>query len=179
MAGRKYASDYKIEKHLTAGGKVETTLSYQGKRFEFLGTEDQIRRLRLQLWIGVAAVFLLLLPMLLDNTSLSRTVYIVLPAALALAPLYMLGATAWLLGTVERPMIREHRDKTDGRLRGASVALAICLGISCAGCIVHGFLAGIAQQEIFCVICLFLAFGVSVFLLTQRNKAKAKEVTAD
>ena len=179
MSGRKYATDYKIEKHLTASGKVETILHYQGKRFAFLGSEEQIRRLCLQLWVCVGAIFALLLPILLDNTSLSRTVYIVLPAALSLAPLYLVAASTWLIGRVEQPFIREQRDKTDNRLRGASVVLAVLLGIGCGGCIAPWILKGIAAQEIFCVICLFLAFGVSLYLLTLRKKAKTKEVTAD
>lgn len=175
MAGRKYASDYRLEKHVSPDGKMESTPVYQGAWFTFVQPADQIRRLRKTLLTGCAAVLLLLLPMLFDNTRLGRTVYVVLPAVLSLVPVYLLLASARRLGFPEDPFTREHRDKTDKRIRGGAVALTVCLAVSCVGSLVHFILKGIAVNEIFCVVCLFLALAVSVVLLTRRNRAETKQ----
>lgn len=175
MAARKYVSDYRLEQHIAPNGKVESIPVYQGTYFTFVHPAEQIRRLRKLLLVDCAAVLVLLLPMLFDNTRLGRTIYVVLPAVSTLVPLYLLLAGARRLGFSEDPFTREHRDKTDNRIRGASVALTVCLAISCAGSVIHFIIKGIAANEVFCVVCLFLALAVSIFTLRLRTLAQTKE----
>lgn len=176
MAGRKYASDYRLEEHVLPNGKVQSLPVYQGKYFAFTASREQIRFLHRLLLICCAAVFALLLPMLLDNTRLGRTVYVILPAAFTMIPLYLLLASARRLRMAQSPFIREHRDKTDKRIRGASVALTVILGISCLGSVLHFILNGVARNELLPVVCLFLALGVSVVILRFRKTAHTEEV---
>jgi len=174
MSGRKYAADYRIENHVLPDGRTESTRVYQGPYYTFTATKAELSRLRRNLFIGAGSTLALLIPMLLDNTRLGRTVYIVLPAVLSLLPVYLLLAAARRLGFPEDPFTREHRDKTDRRIRGASAGMSVLLAISCAGCLTLGARHGFAQGEIFCMVSLFLALGVSIFLLTQRKKATTK-----
>lgn len=176
MASRKYAADYRLEKHVSPDGKVESIPVYQGKYFTFVQPAEQIRRLRKILLIGCGVLLVLLLPMLFDNTRLGRTIYVVLPAVLSLVPLYLLLAGARRLGFSQNPFTREHRDKTDKRIQGGCIALTACLAVSCAGSVIHFILKGIAANEIFCVVCLFLALAASIVLLTRRNMAQTKQV---
>ena len=176
MAAKKYVSDYRLEKHILPNGKVESIPVYQGTYFTFVYPADTIRRLRKQLLAVSGIISVLLLPMLLDNTRLGRTIYVVLPAISTLVPLYLLLAAARRLGFPEGPFTREHRDKTDRRIRGASVALTACLAASCIGSVIHFIVNGIAANEIFCVICMFLALAVSIPALRSRTLAETKAV---
>lgn len=178
MAARKYASDYRLEKHVSPDGKVESTPVYQGTRFTFVQPAERIRWLRKYLVVSCAVVFALLLPMLFDNTRLGRTIYVILPAAFTLIPLYLLVAAIRRLGFSEDPFTREHRDKTDKRIRSASVALTGCLAMSCLGSVVHFIVNGAAADEILCVVSLFLALTASIPLLRYRNLAQTKAVDA-
>lgn len=176
VAGKKYASDYRLETHVSPRGKTESIPVYQGKYFTFTEPAERVAFLRKLLLIGCGAEILLLLPMLLDNTRLGRTFYIVLPAVFSFVPLCLLLAGARRLGFSENPFIREHRDKTDNRIRGAAITLSVCLAISCLGSVIHFLLNGIAANEIFCVVCLFLALAVSLVLLRHRKLARTQEV---
>lgn len=174
MAARKYVSDYRLEKHILPNGKVESVPVYQGAYFTFVHPAE-IRRLHKCLLATCLAVFALLVPMFLDNTRLGRTIYVILPAAAVLVPLYLLLASARRLGFTEDPFTREHRDKTDNRIRGASVALTVTLAATCAGTVLHFILNGIASDEIFCAACLMLALAASIPLLRMRKLARTKE----
>ena len=109
MAARKYVSDYRLEKHILPNGKVESIPVYEGAYFTFVNPAEA-RRLRKLLLVTCIAVFALLIPLFLDNTRLGRTIYVILPAAAALVPLYLLLASARRLGFSEDPFTREHRD---------------------------------------------------------------------
>lgn len=175
MAGRKYAADYRIENHVLPDGKVEATRVYQGTWYSYVATKEEIARLRKMLLSGTVGILLLLIPMLLDNTRLGRTFYIVLPACFCLVPIYLLMAAVRRLGFAEDPFTREHRDKTDRRIRVSSVALTVLLAVSCIGCLVLGILKGFASDEILCMVCLLLALGVSLWLLPHRKKAQTQK----
>lgn len=176
MAGRKYASDYRLESHISPDGKAESVPVYQGKYFTFVESSGKIRWLKKVLAAGIALELLLLLPMLLDNTRLGRTIYIVLPAVCALVPMFLLGAAIRHL-TTDTPFTRENRDKSDKRINNGCVTLVVFLTVSCIGCVIHFLLNGIAANELFCVICLFLALAVSILLLPYRKLARTREVT--
>ena len=176
MAARKYVSDYRLEKHILPNGKVESIPVYEGAYFTFVNPAEA-RRLRKLLLVTCIAVFALLIPLFLDNTRLGRTIYVILPAAAALVPLYLLLASARRLGFSEDPFTREHRDKTDNRIRGASVALTVILAVACAGTVLHFILNGFASDEIFCAACLLLAPAASIPLLKNRKLAQTKEVS--
>lgn len=172
MAGKKYASDYRMEEISAPGGKTKRRRVYQGVSYRFVNGPEELRRLRLELLIGSVAIGLLLLPLLFANTPLAHTIYVVLPCVAALVPVYLLFAAGLRLADPEKQLTREDRDKTDQRIRGAALMLPIFLGISCLGCAVHAYLDGLSGGQIPSVVCIAAAWIISMYLLTRRKKAE-------
>lgn len=175
MAGRKYVSDYRLEKVVTPTGKVETRQVYQGVYYTYAQTPEAISRLRKHILLTVVIVAVLMFPMLMTTSDLSHTIYIVLPVAAAFVPLYHLLAGARRLGFADKRFTREHRDKTEKRISRASLWLSIFLGLSAAGGVVYLCLRTVQTEEILCVVSLALAWAASLLLLPQRKKAKTVE----
>jgi len=176
MAGRKYVSDYTLENHVSPDGSIQQQSVYKGTYYQFCRSREEIRRLQHILYAGCAVVFLLMLPLLFDNTRLSRTIYCILPAAFALIPLYLLMTAARRIGKCEEAFTREDRDKTDQRIRVCTVWLAALLAADLLGIILHWCFSGFALGELLPSVCLVLALAISGLLLTQRKKAAAREV---
>lgn len=175
MSYKKYASDYRLEESLTPGGKIQTRRIYQGVYYRFRESPEVIRSLGRTLVAGSIGCCLLLLPTLFTANDLGRSAYVVLPVAASLVPLYLLIAAAYRLLTGEEKFTREHRDKTEKRLHSAGICLPVFLGIACIGSIVYIILKGCAAGELGCIVCLFLAWLVSGFLMTLRRRVQTEE----
>lgn len=175
MAGKKYVSDYRLEKVVTPSGKVETRRIYQGAYYRFERSRKEILALRKHILLVALFSALLIFPLLMTETYLSHTIYIVMPVAAAFVPLYHLLAGARRLGFGEEKFTREHRDKTEKRIARASLWLSIFLGIAAVGSVVYACLQAVGTEEILCIISLVLAFVASVWLLPRRKMAKAIE----
>ncbi len=175
MAGRKYVSDYRLETVVTPSGKRETKRIYQGVYYRFERSRQDILRLRRHILLVALASAMLIFPLLMTETYLSHTIYIVLPVAAAFVPLYLLLAGARRLGFSEERFTREHRDKTEKRIARASLWLSIFLGAAVIGGIVYLCLRTAVLEEFLCVGSLALAFAASVWLLPRRKNAKAEE----
>ena len=179
MAGRKYVSDYRLETHITPDGKAETVRVYQGPRFSYCATEAELRSLRLRILLWAVLVIVCLLPLLFNNTKISRTFYVILPMAFTLLPWFLLAQAAWRLGKFRQPLTREEKDQTDKRLRLSSLWLLILLGVTSAGCVVYCFLAGCQRGEWLCVAGVGAALAISVYLFTQRKKACTRQAETE
>ena len=176
MGFRKYASDYRLDKHLTASGRTQTTATYKGDYFTYCESPESIRRLSL-LVIGCGfAVVALLLPMLFCNTLISYTIYALLPMAFVLFPAYQLILVGFRLLRFKTPLTREQKDQTDVGLRRGCWLLLILQGIHFAGCAVYCFTPGVQEGELPIIICVAIAMGLAVFMMTLRNKAKTEVV---
>ena len=176
MAGRKYVSDYHIEESVTPSGRVESRRVYQGTYYRFLESPECIRKLRRHILMVTIAAIVLLLPMLFTNSDLGRTFYVVLPVTASFVPLYLLLAGARRLGFPDMRFTREHRDKTECRISRAGLWLSIFLGLSSVGGVVYCILRTVSAEEIFCVVCLWIAWVGSMWLLPQRKNAKTAPV---
>lgn len=176
MAGRKYVSDYRLEKVITPSGKVETRQIYQGVYYRYEKSREEILRLRRNVLLGTVLSALLIIPLFITSAMLSHIMYVVLPAAFSLVPMYLLLAGARRLGFDEEKFTREHRDKTEKRIARASLWLTILLGATVAGCVVYTCLFPVILEEYLCMASLLLSVGASVWLLPQRKKAKAVEI---
>jgi len=173
MAGRKYVSDYRLEETLTPAGRMETKRVYRGEYYRYQESPACIRKLRLRILLVSAAVIALMLPMLLTNSDLGRTIYVVLPVAASFVPLYLLLAGARRLGFPDVRFTREHRDKTDRRIARSSLLLSIFLGVGSVGSIVYCIRRSCSGGELFCVISLVLGWICAMSLLPWRKKARA------
>lgn len=178
MAGRKYVSDYRLEESLTPSGRMETKRVYRGEYYRYQESPECIRKLRLRILLVCVAVIVLMLPMLLTNSDLGRTIYVVLPVAASFVPLYLLLAGARRLGFPDVRFTREHRDKTERRIARSNLLLSIFLGIGSVGSVVFCFRRSCSGGEVFCVISLVLGWICAMSLLPWRKKAHAVPVEA-
>jgi len=175
MAGRKYVSDYRVEKILTPSGKVETKLFYQGTYYRYELPRQEILRLRRHILLVALLATLLIFPLFTSAAMLSHIMYVVLPAAFSLIPVYPLLAGARRLGFADEKFTREHRDKTQKRIARGSLWLTVFLGITAVGCVVYICLMPVILEEYLCMASLLLALAASITLLPHRKKAKAVE----
>lgn len=171
MGKRKYVSDYTIEDYQDKKGKLRSRRVYQGKYYRFIKPAQQIIKLRYTIIIVCVLVVALLLPVLLSNTLLSRTAYIVLPVVLSFAPMYMLLAAAIRLDPKLEQFTREHRDKTESRIRTAIPILLVFLTVACLGCLAEQIRGNLPEGELPYVICLVTALIASASLLPLRKYA--------
>ncbi len=171
MGKRKYVSDYAIEDYEDQKGKLRSRRVYRGKYYRFHHPAREIIRLRYTIIIVCALVVALLLPLLLSNTALGRTVYIVIPAVLSLAPVYLLLAGAIRLDPKLERFTREHRDKTESRIRTAIPILLVFLTTACFGCLAEYIRGNLTPGELPYAICLVTALIASASLLPLRKLA--------
>lgn len=160
MNGRKYAEDYVLEDHVTATGKRSRHRVYQGPYFVFSQPHRELRRIGTRLYLLLGAELALLLPMLLDNTRLGRTVYIVLPVVLSMVPLVRLSLAARCLRAAPARLTRQQRDSLRGQLRGG-VFLTVLLSVSCVGT----WILAPEPAELLAAVCLHLALAAAAAVL--------------
>lgn len=170
MGKRKYVSDYAIEDYQNEKGKLRSRRVYQGKYYRFRSTPEEVKKLRYTIIIVCSLIAALLLPVLLADSLLSRTVYIVLPAVLSLIPAYFLVAAAIRLDPKLERFTREHRDKTENRIRGSIPILAAFLAVACIGCAAECIRGNFPNEEIPYMICLVAALMAAISLLPLRKK---------
>lgn len=171
MGRRKYVSDYAVEDYEDQKGKLRSRRVYQGKYYRFHHPAREIIKLRYTIIIVCALVTVLLLPVLLSNTVLSRKAYIVLPAVLSLAPVYVLLAAALRLNPALERFTREHRDKTETRVRTWTPILLVFLTVACFGCLAEYIRGNLPEAELPYTICLVTALVASASLLPVRKLA--------
>ena len=177
MGSRKYVSDYRLDKQLTPSGKVKTTAVYRGDWFTYCESPETIRKVAWLTIIAGAVAAVLLLPLLFNNTRIGRTIYVLLPMAFVLIPVYRLINVGIRLLNFKTPMTREQSDQTDKGLRRSCMLMVIMQGIYFAGCGVYCFTPGLQPGEWPIAVCVVAGMAISILLLTQRKKAKTEKVT--
>ena len=170
MGKRKYVSDYAIEDYQNEKGKIRSRRIYQGKYYRFRNTPEEVKKLRYTIIVVCGLITALLLPVLLADSSLSRTVYIVLPSVLSFAPVYLLVAAAVRLDPKLERFTREHRDKTENRIRGSIPVLVAFLAVACVGCAAECIRGNFPSGEIPYMICLVAALMAAISLFPLRKK---------
>lgn len=175
MADRHYVSDYRLEEHVAPDGTAQSERVYQGTYYRFCRDAGEIRSLGKQILLVSALIIVCLLPLLLNNTQIGRTFYVLLPVVFTLLPLYHLGAVGVRLLRYRQPLTRQMRDLTDCRLRQASVWLQVLLGGDSLGCIGYWISKGLQKGELLCVVGIFLALLLSLIPLRQRKYAETVE----
>lgn len=176
MSERRYASDYRLEDYVTPKGGMATRRIYQGVYYRFCQAEAVIHGLGRKLCLLGLAMLVCLLPMLFNNTQVGRTIYILLPIAFTLIPIYHTVAAGIRLLRVRQPLTRQMRDLTDRRLRRASIWLTVMLGLDVLGCVVYWILRGLQGGEAACIAGIALAFTLSFFVLRLRGEARTESI---
>lgn len=175
MADRHYVSDYRVEEHVAPDGTTQSERVYQGKYYRFCREAGEIGSLGKRLLFVSALIALCLLPLLFNNTRIGRTIYVLLPVAFTLLPLYHLCAVGLRLLRYQQPLTRQARDLTDRRLRTAAVWLTVLLAGDSLGCIGYWIGNGLQKGELLCVLGVFLALALSLIPLRLRKYAETVE----
>ena len=160
MVARKYLEDYRLENRTNPrSGKVQTVPVYRGKWFAFAAGEAEVRRAKRiypALSALCAALFLLVL---LLNAPSGHAVYVMLPFAAMVFPVfYSLAGSRRLLTAGDR-VTREHADKIQRRFASCSFMMILFSAISAAGHLLYFFRSGASALD-----AVSLAAATAIFL---------------
>lgn len=176
MTQRRYASDYRLEDSVTPKGGIQTRRIYQGVYYRFCQEEDILRRAGKKLCLLSIGCLICLMPILFNNSRIGRTIYVLLPVAFTLLPMYHVAAVGVRLCKYEALLTRQMRDQTDGRLGKASVWLTVLLGLDSIGSGAYWFAKGLERGEGLCVAGIFSALLLSLVVFKMREIAKTEPI---
>lgn len=171
MGQRRYAADYRLEEYVTPKGDVQTRRVYQGATYRFCRKEADVQQDGKKLCLISALCFAGLLPILFNNTQIGRTVYVLLPIAFTLIPVYHVAAAGVRMQKYESPLTRQQRDLTDRRLKSGSVGLTVMLGLDSAGCLAYWIVKGLERAEWLPIAGILTAFLLSLLILRMQGAA--------
>lgn len=174
MSDRKYASDYRLEDYVAPDGRLRSRRVYQGERFRFVRGQESLSKFSLALSGQVVLAAVLLLPLLVNNTQIGRTIYVILPMAFMLIPIFQLGAVCFRLRRYREPVTRQQRDLTDTRLRRCAWGLLILAAVTAVGAAVYWAVLGLMPGELPCVLGVFLCALQALAIFLQRKSAETE-----
>ena len=138
MATKKYISDYRMENVLDEKtGKLRTVPVYRGDLYSFISSEEDVKKGTLIFVIATVTAFVVLVATLLVNARCARVIYVSLPVAALVFPVYGCMASMLRLLNVKEQVSREHSDKLAGRYTSSSFFMMLLSGISVIGHIVY------------------------------------------
>ena len=159
MVTRKYTADYRLENSVDPrSGRIVTRPVYRGDWYRFSETREVIARVRRRFFVCTGAAALCFGLALALNAPASRTIYVLVPFALLLFPLYYTAAGCRRLATAGERVTREHRDKIYDRLCSSTLFLMVFSAASAAGNAVRWITAGESARDV-----LFLILTAAVF----------------
>ena len=143
MISRKYLGDYRLENRTDPrSGKVKTVPVYRGAWFAFAADAAAVRRAKRIypcLCALCAALFLLVL---LLNAPSGHAVYVTLPFAVMVFPIFFCAAGCRRLLTARDKVTRKHADKIQRRFETSAFMMALFSAISAAGHLLFFFRVG-------------------------------------
>ena len=148
MVARKYLEDYRLENRTDPkSGKVKTIPVYRGAWFAFAADERTVRRAR-RLYPALSALCaaLFLLVMLINAPS-GHAVYVMLPFAAMVFPIFFCLAGSRRLLLAKDKVTREHADKIQKRFTSSAFMMALFSGISAAGHVLYFFRSGVSVRD--------------------------------
>lgn len=175
MGYKKYVNDYSKEYIIKPNGKPGLTAVYRGKYFRFVADAATLKRARISFGVlSVLATVLTLIPFLYQSVG-AHTIYVALPHVIALFPLIHLLLGVYSFCFRDPPMIREHKDKSEGRTITSSAASSIILGITAVGQTVNCILSGFPLPDVIYLILLLAACVSAGAIFLSRRVLKTEE----
>ena len=170
MISGKYNADYRLENELDPRtGKLRTVPVYHGPLFSFVREGKTVANMRRLYPILTGAACLVYFALLTTNTAAGRTAYVLLPFAALCFPLLYAAMGCYRLITAKGQVTREHKDKIQNRLAGASACIMGFSGASIVGHIVYWCLNGETAGDLLLLVGALVIFGcgLSMFLLRK------------
>lgn len=169
MGYKKYIKDYRKEYIVKPNGKPGVTAAYVGKYYDFAADKEEFKRSRLiYACLSVLALVCCLVPLVL-NTDAAHTVYVSLPCVMTLFPAVHLALGVFNLFVKKTPMIREFRDKTEGRITSNSVYALCGISVTVVCWVVKCALSAFSLLDIVSVVLLLIAGGGVGYMYLSRR----------
>ena len=177
MVSRKYTADYRLENSVDPKtGKIVTKPVYKGEWHSFSADDQTVRTMRRVFPALTAAAVLAFVIALLLNTPVTRHIYVLLPFAACVFPLFYLCAGCLRLVRAEPLMTREHSDKTGARLSSSSLFLLILMAASAIGQIVVFCREGIDGCDIVFFVCTLIVLAAAAAMFCLRRHVRSAPV---
>ena len=148
MVTRKYLGDYRLENRTDPrSGKIKTVPVYRGAWFAFTADESAVRRAK-RVYPALSALCAgLFLLVLLLNAPSGHAIYVMLPFAAMVFPVFFCLAGSRRLLTAKDKVTREHADKIQKRLTNCAFMLALFSAVSAAGHLLFWFRSGMSARD--------------------------------
>lgn len=176
MVSRKYAKDYRLEPYLDPSGRIRDRAVYCGAYYVFVAPMPVIRKR--MLWLIAATVLYtacVLVPLLTPNL-LTRQMYVMLPQCFAMIPVYMFSAAIWRIATAVKPVIREHKERIERRMRMAVIVALVFGAISLIGAIAALYIVdGSGATDWLVAVCSLIRTTLCILMLPLRTGFLMKE----
>ena len=175
MGYKKYIKDYRKEYIVKPNGKPGVTATYIGKYYVFKADERQFRKSRLLFALLSALTVVCCFVPLLFNTEANHTLYVSLPNCISLFPTVHLIFGVFNLFDKKPPLIREFRDKTEGRITTASVTSACTLAVTAVCWVVKCAASGFGALDIVSVLLLAVGSALAGYMFAKRKAFATEE----
>lgn len=175
MGIKKYINDYRKEYILKPNGKPGMRATYIGKYYRFVADEGALKKAKLVFaCLSVFATVCCIVPFCYQSVG-ADTVYVAVPHAVSLFPLVHLLLGVYNLYPRKQPLIREFRDKTEGRIKASSLGALCCLGVTAVAQIVNCSLSGFSLPDVLYLFFVVAACAASGFVFFSRKVLKTEE----
>ena len=175
MGYKKYVNDYSKQYVIKPNGKPGLTAVYKGKYFDFAADREAIKRARITFaCLSMLAAVLAVIPLLYRSAG-ARTLYVALLHAASFFPLAHLLLGVYRFCFCKPPLIREYRDKTEGRTVASSAASALMLGATAIAEAVNCWLAGFPLPDVIYFLLLAAACAATAVIFFSRKVLKTEE----
>lgn len=166
MLSGKYSKDYTLREELDERGRLRTVADYVGDYYRYVLPRDR-RGLPLAAALVALCAVALLVP-LLAVAPVLRVWYVMIPLALAIAPVALLAQWCIRLLTLGEKLTHERRDQIE-RLAPWSFLAALLAAVSLAGQIVYAATGqGPLHLPTLCATAALLGSGTALFALRRR-----------
>ncbi|MBO5767291.1 MAG: hypothetical protein J6R49_02075 [Clostridia bacterium] len=180
MGYKKYIKDYRKDFIIKPNGKPGVTATYIGKYFKFTASDEQLKKTRLAFTLLSAFALVCCLVPLLFNTEATHQLYVSLPTVITLFPLAHLLMGVANLYLKKAPLIREFRDKTEGRVKVNSAATGCFLAVSTVARLVYCIIFAFTASDIVSIILSAIGSACAWYIFARRGLVATEECqTAD
>lgn len=170
VVSRKYTKDYRVEARLTKRGAVRDEAIYCGQYFIFSRPREDVRRSLYLLAAAELGVALSVIAPMCFVCAYCKQIYVALPLALSLLPVYLLFSALYRVRTAGESVIHEHRDKIANRFPIGALLQLIAAGLVLAAGVVFAFVGELkAIDWIFCALSLPRAAASVLIFLRRRD----------
>ena len=176
MGYKKYIKDYRKEYIVKPNGKPGVTATYIGKYFGFVANGEELGKTRLVFSILSALALVCCIVPLLFNTESAHNLYVSVPQVTALFPIAHLAMGVANLYLKKPPLIREFRDKTEGRIISNSIASGIALAVAAAARIVYCIINTFGTLDIVSALLLALGSASAFYIFIKRRLVATEEL---